>query len=1259
MTILVKAADLNQWANRKDAEAVLPRIVRRLIHATVQRIERIGFPADEGVQLGGWDGVVSVKEGNEYVPNGFSVWELGKNKEVKGKADVDYGKRCKDPRGVIPSETTFVFVTPRSWGGKEDWVKAKQTEGVWRDVRAYDAHDLEEWLEQAPSVHIWLSNLLGKYPDGATDLSNFWMDWSEATNPCITPDLVISGRMLATEGIYSWLHEPALSLALQADSEEEGLAFFAASVYQMEPEERIQCLARTIIVDDLKAWRRLSASDAPLILVPRFNVQDEVLRATRAGHKVLIPLGRGEGQSSTIVKIPRIRRQDAKAALVKMGLSEDQANDLATLTRRSLMALRRKLATNPELQRPKWAEPFEARTLLPAMLIGTWDDSNNADREVISQLAGGSYEEVNATLVRWANEADPPVRRVGNTWLLVSKEDAWILIAHFLTRADLDKFENVALEVLGQRDPSFDLPPDDRWKAGILGRSLAHSGLLREGIADTIALMGARSDATRFADAATGQHRASRIVSRLLNMANKDWHVWASLSYHLRSLAEAAPREFLDAVEAGLSGEQPILVNLFSEGDPLFSGSPHTGLLWALEILAWNPDYLGHTSLLLAKLARMEPGGKLTNRPHNSLRGIFLCWHPHTTAHLSQRLEVLDAIRVREPQIAWQLLCRLLPEHYSISDPIVTPRWREWTPDTLPDVTSSERWIAFNEIGVRLCEDVGSDGQRWQDIIEHFENLPKEQREVLAQRLLTLEVSTFDSTDRVGVWNALRRLISRHRQFSGTNWALPSNEVNYLEDAYLRLEPEDVKSKYAWLFSDMPDLLEPSGEDWQMNEERVATLSLEAVRQLYSEGGLSSLLDMVDSVEQPVILGTVLGHLELDKGDEVFLLSHELGSEGWAHRRFIYGFVGGRYQTQGWQWAENQLSNALTSWSSVQRADFLACLPFESRTWDYVDTMNADVEQLYWSQISPYSLLNETDCLRVVEKLIEYERPYTAITPLYLSIKRGEMSILPTVIAEVLEKATQTLPETTVNRSSLPYQIAGLLNMLQESSNIEEARIAALEWFFLPLLSRHKRPPRFLHRELSQNPDFFAEVVSWIYRAEDEEPQEPSGDSVVRAQLGRELLESWQQIPGTKDDGSVDFDTLKAWVSRALKVTDQLGRRRIGDQLIGKMLAFAPSDSDGSWPDISVRDLLEEVGNQDIELGIELGIYNNRGVVTKALTEGGEQERQLVKTYQNHARALRDRWPRTSAMMQRIAESYDSDARRSDIDAELTEDLWR
>lgn len=444
-------------------------------------------------------------------------------------------------------------------------------------------------------------------------------------------------------------------------------------------------------------------------MIPNFPEREAVSRAVQDGHHVLIPLGKADAELPSALTIPRLHRADAEQALLNMGISRERASEFATLARRSFLALKRKLAVNPAVQSPAWAAPSEARKLLPLLLVGGWNDTNEKDRAAVAELAQSSYETVNDTVVRWANESDPPLRRTGNTWLIASREDSWSLIARYLTHQDLESFEKVALEVLGKSDANFELSPDERWIAILNARNISHSGLLFEGIAETLAIMASRSETTKWADAITGQERVNRIVGGLLRRANENWHLWASLAYRLPLLAEAAPSVFLNAVEAGLSGEQPVLLKIFSEdNDSLTSSSPHTGLLWALELLAWHPDYLGHAALLLAKLARLDPGGKLLNRPDASLREIFLCWHPQTMASLDQRLQVFDTIREREREVSWRLLYALLPESHSVSFPTSAPRWRwrEWVTESKPRPTYAELWRAFSEIVSRLLMDI-------------------------------------------------------------------------------------------------------------------------------------------------------------------------------------------------------------------------------------------------------------------------------------------------------------------------------------------------------------------------------------------------------------------------------------------------------------------------------------------------------------------------------------------------------------------------
>ncbi|MGH6799880.1 MAG: hypothetical protein ACRECZ_00435, partial [Methylocella sp.] len=107
----------------------------------------------------------------------------------------------------------------------------------------------------------------------------------------------------------------------------------------------------------------------------------------------------------------------------------------------------------------------------------------------------------------------------------------------------------------------------------------------------------------------------------------------------------------------------------------------------------------------------------------------------------------------------------------------------------------------------------------------------------------------------------------------------------------------------------------------------------------------------------------------------------------------------------------------------------------------------------------------------------------------------------------------------------------------------------------------------------------------------------------------------------------------------------------VAEQHVGHVLAHSPHDpNDTAWPHRGVRDIREELDNEQIERGIITERSSMRGPYWKAIHEGGRQERELVGQYRAWENATL-RWPRTSALLQRIAAWWDREAANADIRA--------
>jgi hypothetical protein len=1250
------ATDLDQWAERRDAQGTLPQLVRRLILESADTVHRLQFRSDEGVQLGGWDGIAEVSGTERLVPNGLSVWEVGTNADPRRKAEEDYQLRLQDPLGIDPAQATYVAVTARRFPNKQQWADSK-ADRPWNAVRVLDADDLATWLDDAPATDAWMASKLGRHPESLEPLTLWWETWRSSTNPELTGQVVLSGRDPASETLLDALDGVPSTIVLASDSTEEGLAFVAATLERDDAPHSQQRFARALVVHDLLGWRRAVASPRPTVLIPQFEGAD-VGGALGAGHHVIVLTGRARGASENVLDIGRIRREPAREALIAMGLSIDEADRLAGTARGSLMSLRRSLAIAGAVRTPPWAQGEAAQSLLPVLFGGSWHDQTPGDRDVMARLSDTPYEELARHAARWASEGDPPVRLVGLAWRVASIEDIWRLLKGQITAEDLRRFQEVCRDVFLVADPAFELPVEERWLAAVRGADRPHSESLRRGLANSLALIGARYGSTTFSGGSTGQEIATSIVHAVLNAANEDasGNLWASNSDVLLQFAEAAPEAFLDAVETGTTGDTPVLAMLYTDAEgtsPMFVDSAHTGLLWALEALAWSREYLGRVTRVLARLIRIDPGGTLTNRPGRSLREIYMPWHPQTSASLAERFEVIDSLLEREPAEMRAMLFDLLPSGHESAIGTQRPLWRDWA-QAADDSDARAEWPeAIGLICERLLALAATEPLLLNQLVPRIYVLPKDPREDVFRALEALDPTQLDDATRSSVGETVRAEAARHRRFANARWVMPTDHVARLEAIHELLAPDDPVETSVWLFGHHHDLPKEEDWDWQRYHVEVDAARQAAVSSVYQAGGLAAVARLGDRAEIPGEVGRALGLIGVPADEEEAIL--EFLHPGAGPRRWIgRGYVHGVFRERGWEWATEVLETHGAELSSEQQSEFLLALPASGQTWEWLDRFGEAPTRLYWTEYASMGLPDPSEAERAAQGLLTHGRPFAALDSLGLYVDRADPPLDPEFVADALEAAATSPTEEVIGQSA-QYDVARLLDHLECSGAIADERLVELEWLYLPLLRYSERPPRLLHRELAREPSFFADVVCHVYRGEAEEP-DADPESQARARVAYELLDSWHGLPGVDGEGVVNQDALRDWVLEARTILQDQNRPAIGDQCIGHVLRYAPNGVDGAWPHEVVRNLVEELQSQQIEKGIETEVANSRGVTSRGVFEGGDQERALAQQYRAWAETVQTRWPRTAAMLRRIAEHYEWEARLHDDDAERHED---
>lgn len=1254
----VTASDLDRWAKgNRDAQGYLPALLRRLIRATAGEIRFLDFRSGDSVQLSGWDGQVESAEGGEYVPTGWSGWELSCEDQPKGKADDDYGKRTKAPDSLTPGNSEFIFVTPRRWPAKEAWARQKTDEHRWRGVRAYDADDLEQWIETAPAVGAWLAKRIGKLPPGVQALEDWWQDWNVATDPPMSPELLVGSREREASGLLSALEGEPCVKAVEAEDPDEVKAF-AAAVIERLPQEKAEALwARAIILGSRAALDEIAWTAAPLLVVLSEPCFPQPCDTT---HHVMVPFERGKFAGPPDMTLPPLPVSHLEAALLSVGLSPERSQKAALEASGSLRSVRARLAIRPvplpALPAAQEAGPAPSETGLrvpqsrgdeaphgPAiplalMLARSWDGSRDGDRNVLARLARQDYPDFEQGVQHLAVEPGSLVKQIGPIWRLSDSPDAFKAAAKYATRSGLEVYRDSAIEVLTERHPKRDLEPEKRWMAAAYGKERNFSGELRNGIAESLALISVFGTQVNAGMLGLGDS----VVSRLLVKADKER--WIALADVLPRLAEAAPDPFLSALERSLAENPPPVLALFEEEPgPLTPHSNHTGLLWALERLAWCPQFMPRAALILAELTERDPGGRLGNRPAASLRNIFLPWCPQTGTISDQRRQVIDIITQRMPAAGWQLLLSLAPRFHDFCMPSAKPEWL--SVEEPPPVTQGDliEWDEY--VGKALLASVGTDGARWRELLGALAEFPRAMREAIRSQLAATAGAIQER--REDLWAGLRILISRHRQFSAAQWAIPGDEIDSLEAIYDSIAPSDPVERLAWSFDPDPPQLQPptNPADIAARDARAKEIRLKALGEISGTLGWDGIQRLCHLAPRAAWVGATLAD-SLDRDDyDRHLLDAGLGSAGGPMREAARGYVVQRFCRDGWDWADSLLSEAgRGAWPLGKMIDLLLGLPLSQDTWDRVAGLGAEHEAEYWSQVH---VLGMTAGDFSVERLLAAGRPLEA----FAVAGSQPSAVAPDLCARVIEMAPRALAAHGTRLDAMfPWYAERLFERLDQAG-IDKVAIAKLEWPYLGLFSHWKRPSSAFHQALAGNPELFTEMVKWHCKPDNDSGEGPPLDDPevqARAHAAWQLLRSWRGMPGLEDSGQFDGNSLKAWVERARALCGQSGRGSIGDQQIGAVLQRSPVGADGTWPAEAVREIVETSQSGSLELGLQLAIENSRGVTTRAPGDGGAPERALAAQYRDRAEAIRYSAPRTAAVLDRVAADYEDLARRHD-----------
>ena len=1224
---VIRAGQIERWSEEIGSRQKLPVLMRKLVHAVGEGLERVDFPGYDNAERYGWDGFVEAGVGTPWIPQGQSGWELSTEKSIKRKADADYAARTAS---VPPGEragSAFIFVTTRNWSGKGRWASEKIAPGHWREVRAYDVSDLEQWAEHSATAQIWLAELLGIPVEGYRSLERCWQDWAAVTTPELSTKLFDPAVEAHATQIDGWLSGGVSQpLTIAADSVDEALAFLASAAGSALL-ERHDLASRAVVFDTPDGLMRFGAvKTAPIIAVATSREVEREMGSLGESVPCIIVRFRNPVDPAPVITLDRLNRASFEAALHDMSIDRERAEILYRESGRSPTVLRRRLARLEAIREPAWArDEAIAIDLIPMALAGAWNQTNAADVEIIGLLSDGAEgKELDSRFRKLSRLEDGPVWEVGQHRGVVSKLDALFATGGFITRDHLDDFFSVAAYVLSEADPALALPEHSRWMAPVLGKLRAHSAALRSGICETLVILAAHGYAILRGRNLRLQDRIDRLVGRLAE--NLSVEKLLSLRHYLPDFAEASPEVFLRLLEQDLRQDKPIVLGLLAPAGGQWPTSPkRTELLWALERLAWNPAHFPRVVDILARMATVEIDDNWANSPKSTLWSIVRDFRPQTGATGSERVRALEKIAADFPEVGWSLSVAQLGGGLRIAMANSRPRWRLDAVDAAESVANSEPGGELSRHAFQLVlawpqHNPATLG----DLVERMRWVTEPHRERVRD-LVRRWADTAADEDKA----ALLRRIELSMRYGPMGAALFGDLAEYLAPCDLIARHEGLLSSH-WLgpYDD------GTGDDFdpKARMERLRQRQLAALREIWTVRGEEGLGALISKNTQAAAVVGILASDLLPEPEKfrsfvrycVVAASGEAGADFLACLRMM---LAGRDEAE----IAALVKAAQMDLPEHKLVTLLQGLQLRASTWPLLEGMPAPIRQAYWNSVRLSGFVFPEVMDEVVNRLLEAGRAVSAFEVAQFEWERLETRQLIRLLHEVVRADWDAFED----QSLLHEAISEALSVLDKRTDATMDEKVQLELSYFGMLEWSRQGIPNIELAATNSPAFFADLVMLAHGRSANAGAPGTDKREVQRSVARRVLRRLRRVPGANAQGSIDAGLLTAWVEdvRSLSSVNELLDQC--DLEIGQLLSMAPVDENGFWPLPAVCKALENIGSDAVADGFITGLFNQQGEYS--LEDGGAQHVETAQRYRVNADRIVYDYPYVAGLLREFA----------------------
>lgn len=865
-------------------------------------------------------------------------------------------------------------------------------------------------------------------------------------------------------------------------------------------------------------------------------------------------------------------------------------------------------------------------SIIPALLLGAWDDNNQRDQSIVEELVEASYKTWIQNLHRLAHKTNSPFKNINAIWTINNPQE---LIKHWeswIFEINITSFVKIVSIIFHN-----DIPDNCTY----------YSKNLCDGISTTIAILSSMKN--DFTNVTAG--RIDNYIDSILNIIldNSNTNYWANIENLLPLLAEASPFTFLRLLKDNIGIEPSPIKELFSNNSNDYNTD---GIIRSLEILAWTPEFFKHACIILAQLATFDIRTAWRRSPVNSLRSILMPWHPHTLASISDRIDVLQYFASEYPDFAWEFLPDLLPDSHVSITRTTTPKYLTSIPENIP-YPPEEEWqktrIICEELIIQLA--VKNTLTEWDKFITILPDFLDDAFNKFINDIRN-NFDSYSEAKKFSIWESLSQLVIRHKNHKKDKWTMGQNRIEALDSIVELYKPKDLLNLNKRLFNTYnSDLISTETDyDYDVYHKELESKQIEAVQEIYNEGGIPRIIDFVNIVKRPSCVGRLFGMIGDSKTDQIILTNY-LNTQLFCEQNFLRSYIWKRFQITEGTWIETIDSH---DWTLEQKVNFLCYLPFCDKSWTIVDKWLGDQKQQYWESVIVNGYYKNTNYQYAIDNLLECKRYDVALSLLYDIIESKDYSVNINSIIHILNNL-----ETWDNDQI--QIISELIKYLQQQPNVDIDKMFDIELkYYSHKYRSFSYTPINVEKKLVQQPKLFCEYFALAYIPDNlEKVVDYSEEKRIVVSKLLTLFDNWSTIPGTDNNGYFSSEVFLSWFDSIYTEVEKIGYAGRFKYFLGKLLTKAPAADDGFWIHHKIANLLNRF---DMEKMREGYYFKKTGVYCWVCSEQFIHDEQIkCDKYNKLANDSEDKgYANLAKLLKHIADFYKF--RISDIRRRLEED---